>query len=190
MFRMNWAVSWTAAGRRLPPGFPTPQPWSRVCAAPTCAPRKGVMKGIPTSAGSASRCENEFWAGGGHAKASGVPGRCWDLENYRMLAVAREGVLSPLRGWFSWGDETQRSRAGLPSDGPPGLGPRLCRARGCLGVSGSDRVFPCDFSIPMPIPIPIPTRGARVCRAGSSSAGGVSVRQLRRLGKVSCCDLL
>ena len=83
------------------------------------------MKGIPTSAGSASRRENEFWAGGGHAKASGVPGRCWDLENDRMLAVAREGVLSPLRGWFSWGDETQRSRAGLPSDGPPGLGPRL-----------------------------------------------------------------
>jgi hypothetical protein len=71
-------------------------------------------------------------------------------------------------------DGTQRSRAGLSSVGPPGLGPRLCRARGCRGVFGSNRGFPCEFSIPMPIPIPIPTRGARGCRSGGSYAGGLS----------------
>jgi hypothetical protein len=33
--------------------------------------------------------------------------------------------------------------------------------------------------MPMPMPMAIPTRAARVCRAGSSSAGGVSVLRLR-----------
>jgi hypothetical protein len=70
------------------------------------------------------------------------------------------------------GDGTQRSRAGLSSVGPPGLRPRLWRARGCRGASGSDLVLLFECSIP--IPIPIRTRAARVCREGSSSAGGVS----------------
>jgi len=108
----------------------------------------------------------------------------------RMLAVAREGVLSPLRGWFSCVDGTQRSRAGLSSDGPPGLRPWLGKTRSCRGVSGSNPVLLREFSIPMPMPIPIPTRAARGCRAGSWSAGVVSVRRLRRMGTSSFCDFL
>jgi hypothetical protein len=127
------------------------------------------MKGIPTSAGSASRCESDSLAGGGarrHQVFRGVVG-LWRSD--RMLAVAREGDLSPLRGWFSWGDGTQRSRAGLSSDGPPGPGPWPGKTRSCQGVSGSNPVLLPEFSIPMPMPIP--TRAARGCRAGSLSAG-------------------
>jgi hypothetical protein len=99
-----------------------------------------------------------------------VPGRFRALEKGADVGVrAGEGVLSPLRGWFSWGDGTQRSRAGLSSGGPPGLGPRL-GSRSYAGASGSNPVLPREISIPMPIPIP--TRDARVCRTGSSSAGG------------------
>jgi hypothetical protein len=93
------------------------------------------------------------------------------------------GNLSPLRGWFSWVDGTQRSRAGLSSDGPPGLGPRL-GTRSCAGASGSNPVLLREFSIPIPMPIPIPTRDARVCRSGSSSAGDVSVG--RHVGWEQC----
>jgi hypothetical protein len=207
------------------------------------------MKGIPTSAGSASRRENEFRAGGGtqrlqvnqplrfsrssrlrvrfhstadmaHAKTrrreegSGggpvvgrrrtplrlrgfaaslirVPGRCRAMEKGAVVGGrVRGGELSPLRGWFSWGDGTQRSRDGLSSDGPPGLGARLGSTRSCRGVSGSNPFLLREFSIPIPIPIPMPTCAARVCRAGSSSAGGVSVRRLCRMGTASFCDFL
>jgi hypothetical protein len=130
------------------------------------------MKGIPTSAGSASRRENEFLAGGGHAKTSGepassffaffaasllrVPGRCRALEKGADVGVrVGEGVLSPLRGWLSWGDRTQRSRAGLSSDGPPGLGARLGKTRSCRSGSGSNPVLLREFSIPMPMPMPM-----------------------------------
>ncbi len=95
----------------------------------------------------------------------------------RTLEFTGEGDLSPLRGWFSWGDGTQRSRAGLSSGGPPGLEPWFGKTRSCQGVSGSNPVLLREFSIPMPMPMPIPRRAARVCRAGSSSAGGVSVRR-------------
>jgi hypothetical protein len=227
------------------------------------------MKGIPTTAGSAFRRENEFQAGAGHAKTSGEassslfaliaalggfsfhsregsredaktrrrPGPwAWlsaktlpvrqdrtDLKpvegagfrnadhgylggfealrlirfvfrglvelwrSDRMLVVAREGgFCRPAGAGFPWEDGTQRSRAGLSSGGPPGLGPRLGKARSCQGVSGSNPVLVPEFSIPMPIPIP--TRAAGGCRAGSSSAGGVSVRRLRRVGTASFCD--
>jgi hypothetical protein len=102
----------------------------------------------------------------------------------------RMGFCRPSGAGFSRGDGTQRSRAGLLSDGPPGLGPRLGKTRSCRGVSGSNPVLVREFSIPMPIPIPIPTRDARVCRAGSSTAGVVSVRRLRRVRTVSFCDFL
>jgi hypothetical protein len=87
------------------------------------------------------------------------------------------GSVAPPGAGCAWGDETQRSRAGLSSGGPPGLGPRIGSARGCRGASGSDTVLPSEFSIPMPIPIPIPipipTRAARVGWAGFSSAWGL-----------------
>jgi hypothetical protein len=95
-----------------------------------------------------------------------------------------------LRGGLKVGCHAQRSRVGLPSDGPPGLGPWPGKTRSCQGVSGSNPVLPREFSIPMPIAIPIPTRAARVCRAGSSSARDVSVRQLRRMGTAPFCDVL
>jgi hypothetical protein len=146
------------------------------------------MEGIPTSAGSASRRENEFRAGGGTRRRLGrdpvwvgfvsvmdlrvghrrgvKPRSAWGadwltrrredaktrrgegtktgchclpvLASLRLERSGREesgrtgsccpvceeaGNLSPRWGWFSWGDGTQRSRAGLSSDGPPGLGP-------------------------------------------------------------------
>jgi hypothetical protein len=106
-----------------------------------------------------------------------VPGRWRAMETDTVFVGA--GDLSPLPGLAPHGgDGTQHSRAGLSSVGPPGLGPRLCRARGCRGVLGSNLVLPFEFSIPMPIPIPIPTRVARGCRAGSSSAVGVSGREV------------
>ena len=101
-----------------------------------------------------------------------------------------EEICRPAGAGFSCGDGTQRSRTGLLSGGPPGLGQQIGRGRRCRGVSGSNPVLVREFSIPMPIPIPIPTRGTRVCRAGSSSAGGVSVRRLRRIGTVSSYDVL
>ena len=48
-----------------------------------------------------------------------------DRVGSRCPVCEEAGNLSPRWGWFSWGDGTQRSRAGLSSDGPPGLGPRL-----------------------------------------------------------------
>jgi hypothetical protein len=58
--------------------------------------------------------------------------RSWVCRSAKTLLAAsdcwrsrRKGDLSPRWGWFSWGDGTQRSRAGLSSGGPPGLGPRL-----------------------------------------------------------------
>ena len=117
-----------------------------------------------------------------------VPGRFRALEKGADVGVrVGEGVLSLLRGWVFTGDGTQRSRTGLSSAGPPGLGPRL-GTRSWAGASGSNPVLPRELSIPMPIPIP--THDARGCRAGSSSAGGVSVRRLRRMGTVSFCDFL
>jgi hypothetical protein len=136
------------------------------------------MRGFPNSAGSVSRRENEFRAGGGtrrHQLLRGVVG-LWRRD--RMLVVARKGgFCRPAGAGLSWGDGTQRSRAGLPSDGPPGLGLRRGENRSCQGVSGSNMVLLREFSIPMPIPIPIPTRAARFCRAGSSSVGVVSARR-------------
>ena len=73
---------------------------------------------------------------------------------------------------------------------PPGLGQRIGKGRRGRGVSGSNPVLVREFSIPMPMPIPIPTRASRGCRVGSSSAGGVSVRRLRRMGTVSSYDVL
>jgi hypothetical protein len=74
------------------------------------------------------------------------------------------GSVAPPGAGCALGDGTQRSRAGLSSDGPPGLGPRLWTARGCQGVSGLNPVLLREFSIPIPMPIPIPTRAARGCR--------------------------
>jgi hypothetical protein len=104
--------------------------------------------------------------------------------------VKKRGICRPAGAGFHGADGTQRSRAGLLSGGPPGLGPRLGEGRRCRGVSGSSPVLPFEFSIPMPMPIPIPTLDARGCRAGSSSAGGVSVRRLGRMGTASFCDVL
>jgi hypothetical protein len=56
--------------------------------------------------------------------------------------------------------------------------PRPARLPKGHGASGSDPVLLFEFSIPTPMPIPIPTRAARVCRAGSSSAVGVSGREV------------
>jgi hypothetical protein len=56
--------------------------------------------------------------------------------------------------------------------------PRPARLPKGHGASGSDPVLLFESSIPMPIPIPIPTRGARRCRAGSSSAVGLSGREV------------
>jgi hypothetical protein len=147
--------------------------------------------GVPTSAGSASRREKEFPSGGGQARPSGEASssffvaypfrvrRCCQALVTRSDTRVRvgEGVLAPRWGWVCMGDGTQRLRAGLSSGGPPGLGPRLGKIQSCRGVSESDPVLPCEFSIP----IPIPTRVARRCRAGSSFAGGVSGRMLRML---------
>ena len=79
-----------------------------------------------------------------------------------VRCVKKRGICRPAGAGCSWGDGTQRSRAGLSSGGPPGLGPRLGKTRSCQGVSGSNPVLLREFSIPMPIPIP--TRDARVCR--------------------------
>jgi hypothetical protein len=43
----------------------------------------------------------------------------------RMLAFGERESVAPAGVGCSWGDGTQRSRAGLFSDGPPGLEPRL-----------------------------------------------------------------
>ena len=162
------------------------------------------MKGIPTSAGSAARCEDDFRAGGGHAKVSAeasssffaaypspcrrmsengsrrdaetqtrwdvqslsssgpsvIPitgvhtpdclslsaslplcarfllheyrssdscsGSCWVLDRRPNVGGRTgRGSVAPAGAWCSWVDGTQRSRAGLSSDGPPGLGQRL-----------------------------------------------------------------
>ena len=50
----------------------------------------------------------------------------------RMLVVAREGgFCRPAGAGLSGGDGTQRSRAGLSSVGPPGLGPGLRGSASC-----------------------------------------------------------
>jgi hypothetical protein len=58
-----------------------------------------------------------------------VPGRFWALVTRSDSGVRGGGVsVAPAGAGCSWGDGTQRSRAGLSSGGPPGLGPRLGRA--------------------------------------------------------------
>jgi hypothetical protein len=94
-----------------------------------------------------------------------------------VRCVKKRGICRPSGAGCSWEDGTQRSRAGLQSGGPSGLGPGFGKTRSCRGVSGSNPVLPGEFSIPMPIPIPIPTRVARGCRATLSSDGGVSSRE-------------
>jgi hypothetical protein len=92
-----------------------------------------------------------------------VPRRCRAMETDKVFVGGR-GSVAPAGAGCAWGDGTQRSRAGLSSAGPSGLGPRLWRARACRGASGSDPVALFEFSIPMPIPIPIPKgRGSRGC---------------------------
>ncbi len=63
--------------------------------------------------------------------------RLCGLSDSRSLALSGDGeaigcggacgtgFCRPGRGWSFTGDETQRSRAGLSSGGPPGLGPRI-----------------------------------------------------------------
>ena len=94
-------------------------------------------------------------------------------------------------GLFSWfgGSEPQQGSPGGnmgPSDG--GRMESLMRSFVKCAFSAVDGFFPREFSIPMPIPMP--TRAARVRRAGSSFAEGVSVRRFRRMGTVSFCDVL
>ena len=49
------------------------------------------MKGAPTSAGSASRRENEFQAGGGHAKESGETSSSFLAASREILFHSRDG---------------------------------------------------------------------------------------------------
>jgi hypothetical protein len=48
-----------------------------------------------------------------------------DREAIGCGGACGKGFCRRCRGWLLTGDETQRSRAGLSSAGPPGLGPRL-----------------------------------------------------------------
>ena len=53
----------------------------------------------------------------------------WITKRTMGAGPRRETFCRPAGAGCSWGDGTQRSRAGLSSDGPPGLGPRIgCRA--------------------------------------------------------------
>ncbi len=102
-----------------------------------------------------------------------------------MALVGGRGSVAPLGLVFMGGRNPALTRWAIVWR-PSGPG----KTRSCQGVSGSNPVLLRELSIPMPMPIPIPTRSAGVCRAGSSSACGVSVRRLRRMGTASFCDFL
>jgi hypothetical protein len=59
-----------------------------------------------------------------------------------VRCVKKRGICRPSGAGCAWGDGTQRSRAGLSSVGPPGLGAWLGKTRSCQGVAGSNPVLP------------------------------------------------
>jgi hypothetical protein len=63
--------------------------------------------------------------------------------------MGMEGILSPLPGLFPSAAGTQRSRAGLLSVGPPGLGPWL-RGLALCGRAGAFAGLPKLTKVPVP----------------------------------------
>ncbi len=74
----------------------------------------------------------------GASSSSREATECW-------WSRGKGGSVAPAGAWGSWGDGTRRSRAGLPSDGPPGLGRGLGKPELSQVNQDATRFFAVSF---------------------------------------------